>query len=79
METRQARREFTVFGLDLERRMIPENAILRDFRIGPGHEGLAGSNPEVASFHYEGAVYFNMAREIVHRTAIVRAAWPCLK
>ncbi len=54
--------------MELQKRTIPANAILHDFRMGPGHEGLAPHNPDVASFHYDGQVYFNVAHEIVGRT-----------
>jgi hypothetical protein len=42
--------------------------------VGPGHEGLAQHNPDVASFHYEGEVYFNVACEIIGRTVVVNVA-----
>jgi hypothetical protein len=58
----------------LEERTIPANAILHDFRVGPGHEGLAPFVTDVASCHYEGEVYFNMSNEIVGRTVVVNAA-----
>lgn len=74
MQIRQARAEITAFTRNLDKRTIPAKAILRDFRIGPGHEGLASHNPDVASFHYEGDVYFNHAHEVVTRTVIVNAA-----
>ena len=54
--------------MELKKRTIPANAILHDFRLGPGHEGLAQHNPDVVSFHYDGEVYFNVAHEIVSRT-----------
>jgi len=38
--------------MELKKRTIPANAILHDFRMGPGHEGLAQFNPDVVSFHY---------------------------
>ena len=60
--------------MDLKKRTIPANAILHDFRVGPGHEGLASHNPDVVSFHYEGEVYSNIAHEIVGRTVVVNAA-----
>jgi hypothetical protein len=74
MQTRQARAELTAYTLHLRKRTIPANAVLHDFRVGPGHEGLARHNPEVASFHYEGEVHFNVAREIIGRTAVVNLA-----
>ena len=74
MQTRQARADLTVYSMELEKRTIPANAILHDFRVGPGHEGLAPFVTDVASFHYEGEVYFNMSHEIVGRTVIVNAA-----
>ena len=74
MQTRQARAELKVYTMGLEKRTIPANAILHDFRVGPGHEGLAPFVTDVASFHYEGEVYFNMSHEIVGRTVIVNAA-----
>jgi len=74
MQTRQARTELTAYTLNLNKRTIPANAILYDFRMGPGHEGLAGHNPNVASFHYEGELYFNVVHEIVGRTVVVNAA-----
>ena len=74
MQTRQARADLTAFTMDLKKRTIPANAILHDFRVGPGHEGLASHNPDVVSFHYEGEVYCNIAHEIVGRTVVVNAA-----
>jgi hypothetical protein len=74
MQTRQARTDLTVYTRGLEKRTIPANAILHDFRVGPGHEGLAPFVTDVASFHYQGEVYFNMSREIVGRTVVVNAA-----
>jgi hypothetical protein len=74
MQTRQAQTALTAYTLSLDRRTIPAHALLADFRIGPGHEGLARHNPNVASFHYQGEVHFNIAPEIVPRTVIVRAA-----
>ena len=74
MQTRQARADLTAYTMDLKKRTIPANAILHDFRVGPGHEGLAPYNPDVASFRYEGKVYCNIAREIVGRTVVVNAA-----
>ena len=74
MQTRQARRELTAYTLDLSKRTIPANAVLHDFRVGPGHEGLASHNPDVASFHYEGEIHFNVLHEIIGRTIVVNAA-----
>jgi hypothetical protein len=71
MQTRQTRADLMAYTLDLNKRTIPANAILHDFRVGPGHEGLAKHNPDVVSFHYEGQVYFNVAQEIVGKTVIV--------
>jgi hypothetical protein len=73
MQTRQARAELTAYTLHLRKRTIPANAILHHFRVGPGHEGLARHNPDVASFHYEGEVHFNVAHEIIGRTVVVSA------
>jgi hypothetical protein len=70
----QTRTELTAYTLDLIIRTVPAKAILRDFRIGQGHEGLLPHNPNVASFHYEDRVYFNVAHEIVGKTAIVNTA-----
>jgi hypothetical protein len=50
---------------------IPAKAVLHDFRLGPGHEGLAPHNPDEVSFHYDDEVYFNIAHEIVGKTVIV--------
>jgi len=74
MQTRQTRAELTAYTLHLRKRTIPANAVLHDFRVGPGHEGLAQHNPDVASFHYEGEVYFNVACEIIGRTVVVNVA-----
>ena len=74
MQTRQAQTELTAYTLNLDKRTIPAKAVLHDFRVGPGHEGLAAHNPNVASFHYDGEVHFNVTDEIVARTAIVSAA-----
>ena len=71
MEIRRAIEDLTVFTLELGKCTIPSDATLEDFRIGPGHEGLLPRNPKVASFHYEGQVYFNLAHEIVGKTRVV--------
>lgn len=71
VETRQAQAELTAYTLKLDKVTIPAKAVLHDFRLGPGHEGLAPHNPDVASFHYDGQVYFNIAQEIVGKTAIL--------
>ena len=73
MQIRQTTAEIPVYTSKLKKRMIPANAILHDFRVGPGHEGLAPHNPDVASFHYDGEIYFNISNEIVGRTVIVSA------
>ncbi len=73
MQIRQATADLSVFTSGLKKRIIPAKAILHDFRIGPGHEGLAPHNPDVVSFHYEGEIYFNVKHEIVERTVIVGA------
>jgi hypothetical protein len=74
METRQARSELTVYTRRLEKRTIPPNAILHDFRTGSGHEGLAPLNPNVVSFHYDGQVYFNIALEVAGKTVMMGSA-----
>jgi hypothetical protein len=74
MQTRQARADLTVYTIGLKKRTIPANAILNDFRVWPGHEGLAPFVTAVAPFHYEGEVYFNMSHEIVGSTVVVNAA-----
>ena len=71
METRQSQAEFTAYTLGFEKRTIPANAILHDFRVGPGHEGPAPHDRDMVSFHYEGHVYFNIRQAIVGKTAIV--------
>ena len=74
MQTRQARADLTAYTMELEKVTIPANAILNDFRVGAGHEGLAPFNTDVVSFHYEDKVYFNIVQEIVGKTAVVNAA-----
>jgi hypothetical protein len=74
METRQARADLTAYTLKLEKRTIPANGILRDFRIGLGHEGPAPHNKDVVSFHFEGELYFNIVQEVVSKTVVVNAA-----
>jgi CheY-like chemotaxis protein len=71
VQFRQATRDLTVFTLDLKKTTIPAGAMLEDFRIGPGHEGLQPQNPNVASFHHGGEVLFNLAHEIINRTRLV--------
>jgi DNA-binding NtrC family response regulator len=71
VEVRQATADLTVFTVDLEKTIVPSGAILEDFRMGPGHEGLLPSNPGVASFHCDGRLYFNLAREIVGKTRAI--------
>lgn len=74
MQTRQAQTNLAAFTLKLGKVMIPARAVLHDFRLGPGHEGLSPHNPDVVSFRYDGQVYFNIAEEIVEKTAIVMSA-----
>ena len=69
--TRRAIRELTAFTLDLQRKTIPATAVLQDFRIGAGHEGLLAHAPNLASFHYGGVIHFNMASEIVDATRVI--------
>ncbi|PWU11071.1 MAG: hypothetical protein C5B51_03370 [Terriglobia bacterium] len=68
MERRQVTRSFAAFTLELEKHQIPADAILEDFRVGRGHEGLQPENRNVASFHYDGKVYFNILVEVVGNT-----------
>jgi hypothetical protein len=71
IERRVVTRGFPAFTLDLERRFIKEGAVLDDFRVGPGHEGLRPFDHNVASFHYEGQVYFNIMAEIARNTRVL--------
>ncbi|GEM_PF-2866178 len=73
MQIRQATADLSVYTSKLKKRTIPAKAILHDFRVGPGHEGLAPHNPDVVSFHYEGEIYFNVSEEILGHTVIVSA------
>lgn len=73
MQIRQATKDLSVFTAALKKRTIPAKSILHDFRVGPGHEGLAPHNPDVVSFHYEGEIYFNIKHEIIDQTVIVSA------
>jgi hypothetical protein len=71
MQNRQARAALTAFTIDLRTRTIPANALLHDFRTGPGHEGLLPNSPDIASFHYDGQLYFNVLHDIIDKTVIV--------
>jgi len=71
MQIRQATADLPAYTSRLKKRTIPARAILHDFRVGPGHEGLAPHNPDVVSFHYEGEIYFNVTEEILGNTVIV--------
>lgn len=71
MQTRQAQAELTAYTKQLGKVTIPAKAVLHDFRLGPGHEGLAPHNPDVVSFHYDGELYFNISQEIAGKTVIV--------
>ena len=72
MKTRQVIRDLTAYTWGLQKKTIPASAILRDFRVGDGHEGPLPKNPEVASFHYDGQVHFNLANEILDDTRIIK-------
>jgi hypothetical protein len=61
MATRQAKIELTAYTMELQKRTIPTHAILHDFKTGPGHEGLATHNPDVASFRFDGELYTSMS------------------
>jgi len=71
MKTRRAIRIFPAFDLTYETKRIPAEAILQDFRIGKGHEGNAPENRRLASFHYEGRIYYNAASYIVGATKVI--------
>lgn len=73
MQVRQARADLTAYTLNLTKCTIPANAILHDFRLGPGHEGLAAHRTDVVSFRYEGEVYFNIIHEIAGKTVLVHS------
>ena len=64
----------TAYTLDLERRTIPSNHSLHNFRMGPGLELPARHNRQAVSFHYEGEVHFNIAHDIISRTVVVKVA-----
>ena len=68
MQTRKATAEFTAYTRHLEERRIPANAILHRFMMGPGHEGLAPHKTDVASFHYQGEIHFNVWHEFFGKT-----------
>jgi len=72
MQRRQATRSFSAYTRQLEKRVIPADAILEDFRVGEGHEGLQPENRSVASFRYEGDVYFNLMGEIMDNTRVAQ-------
>ena len=71
VERRVVTHAFSAFTLDLQKRLFREGAVLDDFRIGPGHEGLRTLDHNVASFHYEGQVYFNISIEVVRHTRVL--------
>jgi hypothetical protein len=71
VERRVVTHAFSAFTLDLEKRLFWEGAVLDDFRIGPGHEGLRTLDHNVAWFHYEGQVYFNILVEVVRHTRVL--------
>ena len=61
------------YSMGLQKRTIPANAALHDFRMRPRHEGLRQHSPDGASLHFEAEVYFNVAHEVVGTTVIVSA------
>lgn len=73
IERRIVMRDFPAFTLCLDKRMIRQGAVLEDFRAGPGHEGLRPHDRSVASFHYDGRVYFNLIEEVGRNTKILNA------
>ena len=72
MESRRVIIAFPAFTLTLDRHLIPEGAVLEDFRVGRGHEGLRPEDPNIISFHYTGKVYFNLRAEIAGKTENLR-------
>jgi hypothetical protein len=68
---RQATRDFTAYTLQLQKKRIPADAILQDFRIGLGHEGPLPRDARVASFRYEGQLHFNLSAEVITHTRLV--------
>lgn len=72
-ERRIVTRDFPAFTLFLDKHTIQKGAVLEDFRIGPGHEGLRPHDNNVASFHYQGQIYFNLSDEVSRNTKILQA------
>jgi len=52
--------------------ILPKGAVLLDYRIGPGDEGHPRANPNLASFHVEGILYYSSISEVQEKT---KQAW----
>ncbi len=71
MEIRQSIRIFPAFDLSYETRRIPLDAVLEDFRIEKGHEGIRQRTEGWHRFIMTGQVYYNAASHIVGCTKVI--------
>jgi hypothetical protein len=72
MEIHQVVERFTARDILDRPATLPQGAVLLDFRMGPGHEGHPRENPNIASFRYDGILYYVSLAEVRVKT---RVAW----
>jgi len=70
-EIRETAEPFPALDLTGNPRRIPVGARLTDVSLGPEHAGVPHTGPKLASFHYDGQVYFVSAGELFEKTRVV--------
>ena len=71
-EIRETAESFPAHNLSGDPRQIPVGARLTEVHLGPEHQGLPRTDPNLAAFHFDGQVYFGSAEELFHKTRVIR-------
>lgn len=70
-EVREAVESFPALDLTGDPRQIPVGARLVEVHLGPAPPGHPLGDPKLASFHFDGQVYFGSADELFQKTRII--------
>jgi hypothetical protein len=70
-EMRESVDTFPALDLAGEPLTIPPGARLSEVYLGPEADGVRHREPSLASFHFDGRVYFVGARELLSKTRVM--------
>lgn len=70
-EIRETAESFPALDLTGDPRQIPVGARLTEINLGPARPDLRHPDPKLASFHYDGQVYFGSAEELFQKTRAI--------